>query len=57
MRLALRCIAAALGFGVLFGAGLVVKGLLDANEHIDRCADETSGKYIFDDEARATACK
>lgn len=57
MRLALRCIAAALGFGFLLGAGLVVKGLLDANEHIDRCADETSGKYIFDDEARESACK
>ncbi|MDQ1196770.1 hypothetical protein QE435_002480 [Rhizobium sp. SORGH_AS 787] len=57
MQVALRCVAAVLGFGILISAGLVVKGLLDANERIDRCADETSGKYIFDDEARATACK
>jgi hypothetical protein len=57
MRPALRYIAAAIGFGVLISVGVVVKGLLDANDHIDRCADETSGRYIFDKEARATACK
>jgi len=57
MRPAFRYIAAALGFVVFISVGAVVKGLLDANDHIDRCADETSGRYIFDKEARATACK
>lgn len=57
MRPAFRYVAAAIGFVVLISVGLVVKGLLDANDYIDRCADETSGRYIFDKEARATACK
>ncbi|WP_426131787.1 hypothetical protein [Pararhizobium sp. PWRC1-1] len=57
MRPAFRYIAAAIGFGILISVGVVVKGLLDANDYIGRCADETSGRYIFDKEARATACK
>lgn len=56
MRRVFKYIAAAVGFGVLVSVCVIVKGLFDANDHIDRCADETSGRYIFDKEARAAAC-
>lgn len=57
MRRAFRYVAAAIGFGVLISVGVVVKGLRDANDYIDRCGDETSGRYIFDKGLRANACK
>ncbi|UDF29579.1 UNVERIFIED_ORG: hypothetical protein LHK14_19015 [Roseateles sp. XES5] len=57
MRPGIKYIAAATGFSFLVITGMIAKGLLDANDHIDRCDDQTSGRYIFDKEARAIACK
>ena len=51
-----------LSFG-LVGAFCFVVGVVlgiyggDMNTWIDFCADDTSGKYISDDAARATSCK
>jgi hypothetical protein len=33
-----------------------IRALLEANDRIDRCMDETSGVYIWNDEERAKAC-
>lgn len=57
MRQAVKYIAAVIGLGVLISVGVAVKGLLEANDYLDRCAAETSGRYIFGEEARDIACK
>ena len=57
MRQILKFAAAALGFGVLIGVGVAVKLAFDTNDWIDRCADETSGRFISDEATRSTACK
>ncbi|MCY1668038.1 hypothetical protein [Rhizobium sp. SL86] len=57
MRTGLRYFATALVLIVLLGAGLGGKILDALNDHIDRCADETSGRYIWDKKDREIACK
>jgi hypothetical protein len=52
----------ALFFVVLVAAALTVSGvrfawrMVDANDWIDRCADETSGTYIVDKHVREEYC-
>lgn len=38
---------------LVYGA---IQGLVDVNDRIDRCMDETSGAYFRNDEERAKAC-
>jgi hypothetical protein len=57
IRRVFQYIMAVIGFGAIVGISMIMKPILDANDHIDRCSDETSGRYIFDDDLRAAACK
>ncbi|MCJ8053725.1 hypothetical protein GB928_017845 [Shinella curvata] len=47
-------IAFAVVFVVFVGVALVA--LSHINDHIDRCADTSSGKYIFDPDQRQAEC-
>lgn len=57
MRPILKFIAVAVVLGSFVGIALLVNIFLEINDHIDRCADQTSGRYIFDNDTRAAACK
>lgn len=51
-----KVVGIAVGLVFVAGLGLIVWSGFIANDHIDRCSDQTSGSYIFDDAARAKAC-
>ncbi|MGR9246868.1 hypothetical protein [Rhizobium leguminosarum] len=56
VRRVLEALGIAAGLVFVAGLGLIVWSGFIANDHIDRCSDQTSGRYIFDDVARAKAC-
>jgi hypothetical protein len=56
VRRIVKVIGIAAGLVFVVGFGLIVWSGFIANAHIDRCSDQTSGSYIFDDAARAKAC-
>lgn len=56
MLAAIKYMAAILGMSLLIMFGTAVIHFSDANDHIDQCSDETSGRYIFHDKLRGIVC-
>jgi hypothetical protein len=46
----------AIAGGLIIAVGVLVAAFSDANDHIDRCSDPTSGTYIFDPDRRQAEC-
>ncbi len=53
MRRVLEALGIAAGLVFVASRGLIGWSGFIANDQIDRCSDQTSGSYIFDDAARA----
>lgn len=56
MRKAFKIAAAVIVVLVLMGLALALDFSEKLNSEIDRCSDQTSGKYIKDEKRRAAEC-
>lgn len=56
MLAAIKYLAAILGMSLLILFGAAMTYVFDANDHIDQCSDETSGRYIFHNRLRGIVC-
>lgn len=56
MRKTFKIAAVVIVVLVLTGLAIVLDGFERLNGEIDRCSDQTSGKYIWDDTRRAAEC-